>query len=63
MNILGIAWGENSKSEARNPKKKTMFKFSMTETRLLCFEHSNFRFVSDFEIRISDFASIAGKGG
>jgi hypothetical protein len=32
MNILGIAWGENSKSEAQNPKQKAMFKFSMPET-------------------------------
>jgi hypothetical protein len=51
----------NPKLEARNPKQIRISKIPMTKTsnqfQLNCLEHSNFGFVSDFVLRISDFFS------
>jgi hypothetical protein len=44
------------KFEARNPKSETISKFSKSEfSNVLNFEFLSFVFVSDFDIRISDF--------
>jgi len=48
----------NSKFEARNPKFETIPKVpnSNVFSGFAFFEHLNFEFVSDFDIRISDFS-------
>src|SRR4030042_7166370 len=53
----GIPHPQNSKHEIQNPKQARMFKISMTETykKSLGFRDLNFGFVSDFDIRISNF--------
>jgi hypothetical protein len=49
----------NSKHEIRNSKQSQMTKFQMFQTRKFRdFEFQELEFVSDFDIRISDFLSI-----
>ena len=45
----------NSKHEIRNPKQTQMFQIQMSQTKVLNLENLKFGFVSDFDIRISDF--------
>jgi len=45
----------NSKFEARNPKQAQRFKMPMFQIESLEFGYLNFGFVSNFDIRISDF--------
>jgi hypothetical protein len=45
---------KNSKSEARNPKQIRMTEIQNFKQNFLVFEHSNFGFVSSFDIRISN---------
>ena len=48
--------GLNAKHEIRNSKQSQMTKFQMFQTReFRNFEFRKFEFVSDFDIRISDF--------
>jgi hypothetical protein len=48
--------GSNPKHEIRNSKQYQMAKFQMFQTReFRNFEFRKFEFVSDFDIRISDF--------
>ena len=48
--------GLNPKHEIRNSKQSQMTKFQMFQTReFRDFEFRKFEFVSDFDIRISDF--------
>jgi len=49
---------EKMKSEARNPNFETNSKSQISKPQKRClkgFDHSNFEFVSDFDIRISSF--------
>jgi hypothetical protein len=46
--------GRSTKSEIRNPKVPNCNVFSW----FAVFEHSNFEFVSDFDIRISNFPKL-----
>ncbi len=52
---LPMEWG-NAKFEARNPKFETNLNVSNPKDFFICFELWNFEFVSDFDIRISDFS-------
>jgi hypothetical protein len=46
----------DSKFEARNPKFETNLKISNSKGSFNCFKLMEFEFVSDFDIRISDFS-------
>jgi hypothetical protein len=52
--------GADSKFEARNPKFETNPNVPNSNgiSWFAVFEHSNFEFVSDFDIRISDFSML-----
>ena len=50
--------GLNPKHEMRNSKQSQMLKFQMSQTKEFReFEFWKFKFVSDFDIRISDFST------
>jgi hypothetical protein len=58
---MGCGESLNSKPETLNSKQARMFKIQMSQTNKSVFKlwDLNFGFVSDFEIRISDFRPTA----